>query len=77
MQSSCYTCGVRYGLTLAISPKPQEKFRLVINQLVGSCREKLIPEVWSCLSAIFYQVISFILSTLYIYALSFDITPYL
>jgi len=34
IQSSCYTCGVRHGLTLAISPKPQEKFRLVINQSV-------------------------------------------
>ena len=45
IQSSCYTCGVRHGLTLAISSKPQEKFRHVINQSVGSCREKLIPEV--------------------------------
>ena len=53
-QSSCYTCGVRHGLTLAISPKPLEKFRLVINQSVGSCREKLIPGVWSCLSAVCY-----------------------
>ena len=52
IQSSCYTCGVRHGLTLAISPTLQEKFRLVINQSVGSCREKLIPEVWSCLSAV-------------------------
>ena len=51
--------------------------RLVINQSVGSCRVKLIPEVWSCLSAVCLKVISFILSTLYIYALSFDITPYL
>ena len=40
-----YTCGVRHGLTLAISPKPQEKFRLVINQSVGFYRKKLIPEV--------------------------------
>jgi len=45
IQSSCYTCGVRHGLTLAISPILQEEFRLVINQSVGSCREKLIPEV--------------------------------
>jgi len=37
---------------LAISPKSQERFRLVINQSVGSCRVKLIPEVWSCLSAV-------------------------
>ena len=37
---------------LLFSPKPQEKFRLVINQSVGFCREKLIPEVWSCLSAV-------------------------
>ena len=55
IQSSCYTCGVRHGLTLAISLKPQEKFRLVINQSVGSCREKLIPEVRSYLSAVCYQ----------------------
>ena len=52
IQSSCYTCGVRHGLTLAIFPKPQEKFRLVINQSVGSYRVKLIPEVWSCLFAV-------------------------
>jgi len=58
IQSSCYTCGVRHGLTLVISPKPQEKFRLVINQSVGSYREKLIPEVWSCLSAVCYQRLS-------------------
>jgi len=45
IQSSCYTCGVRYGLTLAIFSKPQEKFRLVINQSVGSCSVELIPEV--------------------------------
>jgi len=45
IQSSCYTCGLRHGLTLAICPRPQEKFRLVINQSVGSCGEKLIPEV--------------------------------
>jgi len=52
IQSSCYTCGVRHGLTLVVSPKPQEKFRLVINQSVGSCRVNLIPEVWSCFSAV-------------------------
>ena len=45
IQSSCYTCGVRHGLTLAIFPKSQEKFRLMINQSVGSCRVELIPEV--------------------------------
>jgi len=45
IQSSCYTCGVRHGLTLAISPTPHEEFRLVINQSVGSCRVELIPEV--------------------------------
>jgi len=55
IQSSCYTCGVRHGPTLAIFPTPQEKFRLVINQSVGSCREKLILEVWSRLSAVCYQ----------------------
>ena len=26
IQSSCYTCGVHLGLTLAISPTPQEKY---------------------------------------------------
>ena len=78
IQCSCDTCGVRHGLTLAISPKPQEKFRLVINQSVGSCIENLIPEVWSGISVVCYQkVISFILSTLYICVLSFDITPHL
>ena len=56
IQSSCYTCGVRHGLTLAIFPKPQEKFRLVINQSVGSCRVKLIPKV--CLSVVCYQRLS-------------------
>jgi len=37
---------------------PQEKFRLVINQSVGSCRVELILEVWSCLSAVCYQRLS-------------------
>jgi len=58
IQSSSYTCGVRHGLTLAISPKPQEKFRLVINQSVGSCRVELIPKVWSYLSVVCYQRLS-------------------
>ena len=31
--------------SLLLFPPPQEEFRLVINQSVGSCREKLIPEV--------------------------------
>ena len=30
----------------------------VINQSVGSCRVKLIPKVWSCLSAVCYQRLS-------------------
>jgi len=30
---------------LLFPPKPQQKFRIVINQSAGSCREKLIPEV--------------------------------
>jgi len=38
--------------SLAISPQPQEKFRLVINQSVGYYREKLISKVWSYLSAV-------------------------
>ena len=45
IQSSCYTCGVRHGLTLAISPHPQEKFWACDQQSVGSCRMELIPEV--------------------------------
>ena len=65
IQSSCYTCGVRHGLTLAISPTPQEEFRLVINQLVGSCRVKLIPEVWSIFRCLLPKVISNLLCTLY------------
>ena len=67
IQSSCYTCGVRHGLTLAISPKPQEKFRLVINQSVGSYRVKLIPEGWSCLSAVCYQRLSLLYEVRYIF----------
>jgi len=43
---------------LLFSPKPYEKFRLVINQSVGSCRVKLIPGVWSCLSVVCYQRLS-------------------
>jgi len=35
-------------------PIPQECFRLVINQLVGPYRERLIPEVWSGLSTVCY-----------------------
>ena len=75
IQSSCYTCWVRHGLTLAISPKPQKKFRLVINQSVGSCRVKLIPEVWSCPSTVCLKVISFIVSMLYILCVVFWYYP--
>ena len=39
-------------------PHLRRSFGLVINQSVGSCREKLIPEVWSCLSAVCYQRLS-------------------
>ena len=62
-----YTCGVRHGLTLAIYPTLQEKFRLVINQSVGSCRVKLIPEVGVIYPLLLSKVVSFILSTLYIF----------
>ena len=44
--------------SLLLFPPPQEEFRLVINQSVGSYREKLIPEVWSCLSNVCYQRLS-------------------
>ena len=44
--------------SLLLFPKPQEKFRLVINQSVGSCRVKLIPEGWSYLSAVCYLRLS-------------------
>ena len=37
---------------LLFPPYFRRSVRLVINQLVGSCREKLILEVWSCLSAV-------------------------
>jgi len=39
---------------LLFPPHYRRSVRLVINQSVGSCREKLIPEVWSCLSAVCY-----------------------
>ena len=63
---------------LQFPPHFRSCFRLVINQSVGSCRVKLIPEVWSCLSAVCYQRLSLLYYVHYIfYALSFDITPYL
>ena len=34
-----------YNLVVILVEFDMEKFRLVINQSVGSCREKLIPEV--------------------------------
>ena len=40
---------------LLFPPHFKRCFRLVINQSVGSCRVKLIPEVWSGLSAVCYQ----------------------
>jgi len=40
---------------LQFPPHLRRSFGLVINQSVGSCREKLIPEVRSCLSAVCYQ----------------------
>ena len=43
---------------LLFSPNFRKSVRLVINQSVGSCREKLIPEVWSCLSVVCYQRLS-------------------
>ena len=43
-------------------------FRFVINQSVGSYREKLIPEVWSIFHCLLPKVISDLLCMLYIYA---------
>ena len=43
---------------LLFPPHFRRCFSLVINQLVGTYREKLIPEVWSCLSAVCYQRLS-------------------
>ena len=37
---------------LLFPPHFRRCFRLVINQLVGFCREKLIPKVWSYLSVV-------------------------
>jgi len=64
--------------SLLLFPTPlRRSFGLVINQSVGSCRVKLISEVGVIYPLFAKKVISFILGTLYIYALSFDITPYL
>jgi len=41
---------------LLFPPHFRRCFRLVINQSVRSCRVKLIPEVWSCLSAVCYYL---------------------
>jgi len=62
---------------LLFSPHFRRCFRLVINQSVGSCREKLIPKVWSCLSVVAIKGCIFYTKYVIIYALSFDITPYL
>ena len=40
---------------LQFPPHLRRSFGLVINQSVGSCGEKLIPEVWSCQSVVCYQ----------------------
>jgi len=75
MQSSCYTCGVRHGLTLAISPKPHEKFRLVTNQLVGSYRVELIPKVGVIFCCLLLKVISNLLCLLYNLYIVFSYYP--
>jgi len=49
--------------SLAISPK--EKFRLVINLSVGSCRVELIPEVGVIFHCLLFKVISNLICTLY------------
>ena len=63
---------------LLFPPYFRRSVRLVINQSVRSCRVKLIPEVWCCLSVVCYQRLSLIYCIHYImYVLSLDITPYL
>jgi len=52
---------------LLFPPHFRRCFRLVINQLFGSCRVKLIPKVWSCLSAICYQRLSLLYWVCYIF----------
>jgi len=50
---------------------PQEEFRLVINQSVGSCRVKLISEVGIIFRCLLPKVISHLLCTLYILCIVF------
>ena len=57
------------------SPTPQEEFRLVINQSVGSCSEKLIPEVRSCLSVVCSQRLSLLYQVRYIFMHCLLISP--
>ena len=77
IQSSCYACGVRHGLTIAIFPKPQEKFRLVINQSIGSCRVELIPEVGDYLSDVCCQRLSLLYYVHYIFMHCLLILPFI
>ena len=52
---------------LLFLPYFRRSVRLVINQSVGSCRVKLIPEVWSCLSVVCYQRLSLLYYVRYIF----------
>jgi len=65
-------------LTLAISPTPQEMF-WACDQPVSWIlwREVNTRSLELSIHCLMLKVISFIICTLYIYALSFDITPYL
>ena len=52
--------------SLLLFPTPQEKFRLVINQSVGSSGVKSAPGDQSCLSVDCFLRLSLLLSSLYI-----------
>ena len=61
---------------LQFPPHFRSCFRLVINQSVGSCGEKLIPECLELsIRCLILKVISFILSTLYILCIVFWYYP--
>ena len=52
--------------SLLLFPTPQEKFRLVVNQSVGSSGVKSAPGDQSCLSVDCFRRLSLLLSSLYI-----------
>jgi len=50
---------------LLFPPNLRRSLGLWSTSQFGSCREKLIPKVWSCLSVVCYQRYSLLLCTLY------------